>query len=221
MINSIWQQGKAFLLTYLGFFLVGIGLLFTLNLGDLVLYFNFHQNNFSNVFFTLITLAAEWKILLLVFAGVLWYSYRSAVFILISWLSSGVIAQILKKLVFRFDRPAQYFKDDVVLHFLDNAKIHFHNSFPSGHTTVAFAVFFALSLSVKNKYYQIMFALIAISVALSRVYLLLHFLRDVLAGSVLGVLITAVIFVIMNTYPKFGLSQLEGKSLSKYVKKQQ
>jgi membrane-associated phospholipid phosphatase len=62
------------------------------------------------------------------------------------------------------------------------------NSFPSGHTLSAFALYGFLAFSSKNKTVSTVLLLaLAVLVAISRVYLLQHFLQDILMGSVLGV----------------------------------
>lgn len=60
-------------------------------------------------------------------------------------------------------------------------------SFPSGHTTAAFASMVALCIAGKNPYrfFGLVFALL---MAFSRVYLIVHYPTDVLAGMVVGTL---------------------------------
>ena len=57
-------------------------------------------------------------------------------------------------------------------------------SFPSGHTMVAFAVTVPLSLIYPDLLWTLLFC--ALSVALSRIVLGMHFLTDVIVGAVLG-----------------------------------
>jgi undecaprenyl-diphosphatase len=57
-------------------------------------------------------------------------------------------------------------------------------SFPSGHTITAFSV--AISLSVFYPPLTIGLLFCAVSVALSRILLGMHFLSDVLAGAAIG-----------------------------------
>jgi undecaprenyl-diphosphatase len=57
-------------------------------------------------------------------------------------------------------------------------------SFPSGHSIVAFAVTTPLSLSFPD--YTLVLVFCGVSVSISRVVLGLHFLSDVIAGSVMG-----------------------------------
>ena len=60
-------------------------------------------------------------------------------------------------------------------------------SFPSGHTTAAFASMTALFLTGNKKYSWTAF-IFAILMAVARIYLVVHFASDVLAGVAVGVL---------------------------------
>lgn len=62
-----------------------------------------------------------------------------------------------------------------------------HDSFPSGHTTLTFAL--AMVLSSLYPAARWIWTAAAVLVAVTRVYIDAHFASDVLAGSVLGVLI--------------------------------
>jgi membrane-associated phospholipid phosphatase len=61
-------------------------------------------------------------------------------------------------------------------------------SFPSGHTMTAFALYSVLALLLPFRYrkWAVFFALLAILVGLSRVFLVQHFLVDILAGAAIG-----------------------------------
>ncbi|MFZ0638758.1 MAG: phosphatase PAP2 family protein [Candidatus Acidiferrales bacterium] len=58
-------------------------------------------------------------------------------------------------------------------------------SFPSGHTITAFAI--AMTLGSFYPDFRVGLLLVAVSIAASRIILGMHFLSDVLAGSVIGV----------------------------------
>lgn len=59
-------------------------------------------------------------------------------------------------------------------------------SFPSGHTTAAFAAVVVLSRYFKK--YSIEFFILAFLIAFSRMYLCVHYPTDVLAGIILGII---------------------------------
>lgn len=88
-------------------------------------------------------------------------------------------------------RPAGYFSDAFfnTLHKVDGVKIYYHHSFPSGHTMTAFAVaFFFIFVYRIPKLYQFILVNLAVIVGLSRIYLLEHFLIDVIFGAMFGIL---------------------------------
>lgn len=69
-------------------------------------------------------------------------------------------------------------------------------SFPSGHTLSSFAV--AEMLSMYFTEYKFIFIAIAFLIALSRLYLYLHYPTDVIAGIIIGVLCSKIIFIILQ-----------------------
>lgn len=62
------------------------------------------------------------------------------------------------------------------------------NSFPSGHSSLIAANFFYLKNFLKKKL-KIIFAIIVVLVTFSRLYLGMHYLTDVIAGLVIGIII--------------------------------
>lgn len=115
---------------------------------------------------------------------------------------SGILAQLIKHSV-ESPRPFVYFESngqriDAVegVQLLSNFK-----SFPSGHTATAFALATSLVLLMPwwQKRWWVAF-MVACSIGYSRVYLGQHFLQDVLAGSVLGVLSAAAMYLLMRRW---------------------
>lgn len=107
---------------------------------------------------------------------------------------SSLITQFNKHFVFENSfRPSLVLKD-YPLHFVDGVEILQYNSFPSGHTTFAFAIFTCLAFLYKTKNAQIFFLIAAVGVAFSRIYLLQHFLRDTIVGSLIGFFCAFILF---------------------------
>lgn len=61
------------------------------------------------------------------------------------------------------------------------------NSFPSGHTSAAFAFVFALLFGVKKRWLQVLLVAGAALMGCSRLYVGVHYPTDVLAGCVVGI----------------------------------
>lgn len=101
---------------------------------------------------------------------------------------SGLLAQILKRFVFDSAlRPAAEITDHP-LHLIEGVEMHLHNSFPSGHTTAAFAFFGFLAgqYFLKKPAMQVLMGVLAATVGYSRMYLSQHFLEDAFTGMLLG-----------------------------------
>ncbi len=100
-----------------------------------------------------------------------------------------IVTHILKKIVFKgIARPVKALGEES-LHLVEGVKIAFWNSFPSGHTITAFAIFTMLSLYFTKCKSQYLWFSLAIIAGLSRIYLSQHFLIDVFVGSFIGILI--------------------------------
>lgn len=100
-----------------------------------------------------------------------------------------LITHLFKKILFKgILRPAAALSDET-LHLVDGVKMAMLNSFPSGHTTTAFAIFTILCLYFAKCKSQYLWVSLAIIAGLSRVYLSQHFLIDIFFGSFIGIII--------------------------------
>lgn len=115
---------------------------------------------------------------------------------------SGILAQLIKHSV-EAPRPYVFFENQG--HHIDAVKgvtlLSNFKSFPSGHTATAFALATSLVLLLPwwQKRWWLAF-IAAVSIGYSRVYLGQHFLQDVLAGSVLGVLSSAAMYLLLRKW---------------------
>ncbi|MCW1296379.1 MAG: phosphatase PAP2 family protein [Candidatus Parvarchaeota archaeon] len=98
---------------------------------------------------------------------------------LIALLFNFIIVNVVKFIV---QRPRPFFIQSNPI-FLASSY-----SFPSGHASIAFV--FAVFFSNFYPKYKYIFYLIAIAVSLSRVYLGVHYLSDVIAGAIIGFIVS-------------------------------
>jgi len=130
---------------------------------------------------------AIYPIIILVFIFLISYKrYRFyeklSLFLLSSIALSGIITDIIKFVVARYRPPMLFDKN---LYGFKGFDIGFLvNSFPSGHSATAFSVGVGLMLIFPK--YKYLFLLFAFLVAFSRILLSVHFLSDVLIGSLIG-----------------------------------
>lgn len=85
-------------------------------------------------------------------------------------------------------------------------------SFPSGHATVAFAGAYILSKFDHDRRRKVLYTLLAFGVSYSRIYLLCHYVGDVLAGAVYGLAFAVVTYeIIHRMYHKYHTETLNSK----------
>lgn len=191
------QAAKAnlgFLIPFLWFLLGGAILLFFIERGDVLLYFNETRTDFWTTFFCYFTKVGEegaYILLALLFAYFI--NYRASLSLALAGLLTGVLSFLLKT-YFAHPRPKTYFWKNGMLDEIDLPQgydlYHGLTSFPSGHTMSAFALFglVALTLSGKNLLGFCLFV-VAFLIGFSRIYLFQHFFEDVFLGALLGFLI--------------------------------
>ena len=169
--------------------ILGGVLLLTHEKGHFVLLLNENHGRILDVFFRYITFLGDGLIIVPLFVGTFIYRYYHGIVTLITGGFVLLFSQGLKKTIFSgWPRPTAYFDVPVEFNFVENVEVHSYNTFPSGHTMTAFAVFFLLALVVQRKNMYVLFFLISCLVGMSRVYLLQHFFVDIYFGSILGIL---------------------------------
>lgn len=210
--NNFFKTYSYFLVPFVLWILIAFFTLLKIDKGDLVLFFNDNRTIVGNFYFIIASAFAEWKVILFILAILLSKKFGNAFIVALTWFATGIIAQSLKRM-FDAPRPPAFFKNLDLNFITDN--IHFAHSFPSGHTTTAFALFFVLAMMSEKKILQFVFFLLALSTAISRVYLLQHFLVDVFFGSILGVVIGWFMFIFISKSNIFGFQKWKNKGLRK------
>jgi membrane-associated phospholipid phosphatase len=197
-IKIIINNNLIFIIPWMVILLFAVIIILTTNRFQLHLYLNSFHSPFLDSMFTVLTELGNGFTLSIVFLIVLFFNIRNALFIGLSGLFSGIFTQFLKRIVFNGNmRPSVFLEEMPNLQLVEAVNLHQSFSFPSGHTTSVFALFFALSVLAKNKLLKIICFVVAVIVGFSRVYLSQHFLNDIVAGSIIGVIITFVVALII------------------------
>ena len=167
--------------------------------GNEIVFLNNHHSSALDFFFSFITQLAEgWSLTLIGIALLLW-RVKYALLYLIDIIVLSFVVQFLKHQVFPDRlRPSLFFGAQYPLHFVTGVPVFTHYSFPSGHTALAFGVFFLVAIVVKRTSASMLFLVLAFGVGLSRMYLLQHFWIDVYFGSILGIFTTLVIYILFQ-----------------------
>ena len=131
------------------------------------------------------------------------FSRRATLLILMSYLVSGLVVQLCKQFLFYQAHRPWYTLSKVApwVHKVEGVALLQHASFPSGHTTSAFALFVMLALLSRVPWVKALCLLPALLVGFSRMYLLQHFLIDVHAGALLGVGTSVAFYCYVEKYP--------------------
>lgn len=139
----------------------------------------------------------------------LFYRAGWATFLASNLLLSTLIVQPIKHIV-HAPRPLTWFAEnmpDVTLPLVEGVRMNQWLSFPSGHTTTFFVLFFSLSIilcaeNIKGKtILSILCFLCASFGAYTRIYLSQHFALDIFAGILIAVCSTLVLyyFLVLKT----------------------
>lgn len=161
---------------------------------EMNLFFYCRRTELLNLFFKNATQLAETYVTLLILVILFYYRNAYAFFYLLLMLVVTLVVYFLKHEVFGYIRPALYLKGHLDINPIEGTSLLQNYSFPSGHTTFIFAGMCFLSYLIKNKWAQMVFFILALSCAISRVYLFQHFYIDIYVGSILGIAITSILF---------------------------
>lgn len=155
---------------------------------------NSHYSNFLDTPLYLLTHLGN-GLMIVAILMLLWSKDKLDVLlcVIIGVIISGIIVQVLKNYVFdRWSRPQLVFESQLQLvHSYPHYRI-IDNSFPSGHSNTIAGVFtiIAYAYRTRTKLFITLTGLFALLICYTRIYLGVHFLGDVLAGSFLGITIS-------------------------------
>lgn len=165
-------------------------------------------NPVADTFFKHITHAGDGIVAVIIALIVILYNTRKGIYVLITYIISGITTNVLKKNIYDVDRPHSvfgYYLPNIKINYIDGIDMLGFRSFPSGHATTAFAVFISLVFITENKILKFVFFLLAFLSAFSRTYLSQHWLVDITIGSIIGTtaaMLFYFIFINTNTLQK-------------------
>jgi membrane-associated phospholipid phosphatase len=122
--------------------------------------------------------------------GIYCFFYKRKYFIAVvaGVIISTILAQFLKRVVYPEElRPISYLSDIFPVHVVDGVTMLKVHSFPSGHTTTAFAMALIMAYIINRKAWSVILPLLALLAGYSRVYLAQHFPTDIFAGMCIGI----------------------------------
>lgn len=208
-----------FSIPFFAFMIYGLIIQLVSTKSDIILYFNSNQNDYLDRLFIFMTEIGDGTYFGIALIFALLVKVRYTLLGLVTYLASGAVVQILKKYIFDEPRPKLYFEGKVALNYINGVDVHLYNSFPSGHAVSGFTIFLFLSIITKNKKYGIIYFVLALLVALSRVYLLQHFFLDIYFGSLIGFVCTIYIYNIIENSQSIANSNWYNYSILDKIRK--
>ncbi len=201
-IKNIFDRSKWYFSASL--VLIALLLILLLTFGKIksfVLLNSFHSD-FLDWFFIVFTNVGDgiFAILLALIALLVYRNKTPGLAIIYSFLVSGILAQLMKRIV-EAPRPGLIFQDTDYTKFVEGVKLAFYHSFPSGHTATAFAIVTVIATLMRSRKWQLQLLILATLVGFSRIYLGQHFLEDTIAGAGIGILSGVVAIYLANNYP--------------------
>jgi len=198
--------GSIFLLGYVLIFPALLVLVLSVPKESIHLKMNALHTPFLDVLMKYWTCLGDGLLLIILVTGLLMISFRLFFTGLAAFAIGGLGAQVIKRLISSdVPRPLKYFelagKGDQ-LYLVEGVDMYNWLSFPSGHTSTAFALFFALALLTRSKLTQAVLFLLALGVGYSRIYLSQHFLVDVVGGSFLGLVAGWIAWIWIKRYDR-------------------
>jgi membrane-associated phospholipid phosphatase len=216
-LKQFLKNHRLFIISYLLILVFSIVILLLYKKTDIHLFINGFNCGFFDFVFRYMTEFGAFVLIAPIILFQALIKYRFALITLTSTVFGSLMTQFFKRFVMDFSpRPIDVFKGVYDLHLVENVKIYSSHSFPSGHTTGAFALFFALGLISKRPVYQFLFLMIAVLVGYSRLYLSQHFLIDVVAGSMIGTFSAFVCYFWLTNKKNTAISWMDKSILSQW-----
>jgi len=171
--------------------LIILGLIFSLTgeKGQFLIWLTSYRHPFADYYFYYATLLGE-PHGFVACALLLWLaSWKKMITIPILG-SILVVTSYTMKEFFQNERPLLYLNRigyEGPMSVLGYHMLMGHHSFPSGHSMAAWALFTLMAALVKKTWVSLLCLFLAVSVSISRIYLMAHFLEDVVAGAMVGI----------------------------------
>ncbi|MDD4185001.1 MAG: phosphatase PAP2 family protein [Candidatus Izemoplasmatales bacterium] len=161
---------------------------------ELIKWLQSFRSDLWDFFFQMWTIFGEELVIVGLMGFVYWcYDKKVGEALGITVFVSLVVNSIIKVIV---QRPRPFLVDEAITNIRPQTAGGF--SFPSGHTQGAATVFGGLAIWIRKRLFSIIVGVIIVMVALSRMYLGVHYLSDVVVGALLALGISYAFYWLLN-----------------------
>jgi membrane-associated phospholipid phosphatase len=176
---------------------------FVIGRNDFFLLLNNDLGNTADIFFSFWTNLGDGVIWVIVAGLVLKYRRNQFPLLLATIVISTLITQLTKIYVVPAEpRPTAAITDMNLIHTVAGVELHTAYSFPSGHTTAAFCIFFIGCWLINKRWVVPVGFVYALLVGYSRIYLAQHFPLDVGAGMFVAIVTILLSILIQRRWEK-------------------
>ena len=179
-----------------------LGLTTYLGNDSFFLLLNYDGGRYIDKFFAIITTGGEvipWVAALLFI--LIWR--KDLIWLLVAcFVISTIFVQGIKNILPEQPRPTKAISNLQLIHTVEGVELYKAHSFPSGHTSAAFTVFFIACLAIEKRWIIPIGIIYASLVGYSRIYLAEHFPVDVGGGMLIAVITIFLSLKICNTQSK-------------------
>lgn len=199
MLLNLFRRNRDFFLLYA--FLLGVVGVVQLRYTQegLMQWVNSRNSPAADVFFTYVTYFGDGVFFVIICLILLVFNRRVGIMAFASFALSSLLSLFLKVIVFPERlRPLKFFEHSVYQYrIIKGLEVYSYNSFPSGHTTTAFAMFSLLAFIDNHRGRGWFFLLLATLTGYSRVYLFQHFVEDAYVGSFIGIASSVIVWLLL------------------------
>ena len=202
MLSTFFRRNRVFFLPY-ALLLVVVGVLqLQYTQEGLMQWVNVRNSSVADVFFTYTTYFGDGAFFVISCAILLIYNRRLGAMAFASFALSSLTSLFLKQVIFPERlRPLKFFEHSTYQYrIIEGLNIYSYNSFPSGHTISAFALFSLLAFIDNRRGRGLLWLLLAALTGYSRVYLFQHFVEDAYVGSLIGTAASVLIYLTMRRW---------------------
>ena len=196
---QIIKREKYILILFAMVFIIAIGFLLVYGKIESHMMFNAYHTPWLDTFFKYFTHIGGW--IPFIVAGILLFiRWRITAVILLAQLFATLITTPLKHIICAPRPSVVLSRLGINYPIVEGVDLHTTLSFPSGHTSAAFAFCVVLALFCPKIWQKTLFLTLAVMGGYSRIYLSQHFIEDVLAGSVIGLCSAYAGYIILRKY---------------------